>query len=348
MSAALYRLGQWCFRRRRYVVAAWVLVIVIVAVVAINVKQPTSNSIAIPGTESQQALNLLDQKFPGTGGAQAQVVFSVPASQSLTDAADHQAVEATVAELRKLPQVVDVTDPYQAGTVSKNGRIAYAVVAYPVAVADVSTKAQNALLASGGPAKAVGIDVNFGGQVAQASTKTDTELIGVLIAFLVLLIGFGSVVAGLLPLFSAIAGVALTNLALLALTARISESSTTPVLATMIGLAVGIDYALFVMNRHRQQLAEGMELHDSVGRAVATSGSAVCFAGMTVLIALGCTERREHPVPDRHGPVRRRSRGGGRFGRNDPHAGTARLRRSPAHLLPVGPPQDREGGNSGL
>jgi putative drug exporter of the RND superfamily len=286
MSAGLFRLGQWCYRRRRYVVAAWVLVIAVVAVVAITVKQPTSNSITIPGTESQQALNLLDQKFPGTGGAQAQVVFSVPASQSLTGTADRQAVEATLTELRKLPQVVDVTDPYQAGTVSKNGRIAYAVVAYPVAVADVSTKAQNALLASGAPAKAAGIDVNFGGQVAQASTKTDTELIGVLIAFLVLLIGFGSVVAGLLPLFAAIAGVALTNLALLALTARVNESSTTAVLATMIGLAVGIDYSLFVMNRHRQQLAEGMELHESVGRAVATSGSAVCFAGLTVLIAL--------------------------------------------------------------
>ncbi len=286
MSAALYRLGQWCFRRRRYVAAGWVLVIVVLAVVAVSVKQPTSNAITIPGTESQQALNLLDQKFPGTGGAQAQVVFSVPASKSLTDASDRQAVEATVAELRTLPQVVGVTDPYQSGTVSKNGRIAYAVVAYPVAVADVTTRAQAALLASGGPAKAAGIDVNFGGAVAQATTKTDTELIGVLIAFFVLLIGFGSVVAGLLPLFSAIAGVVLTNLALLALTAWISESSTTPVLATMIGLAVGIDYSLFVMNRHRQQVAEGMELHESVGRAVATSGSAVCFAGMTVLIAL--------------------------------------------------------------
>ena len=84
MSAALYRLGQWCFRRRRYVVVGWVLVIAVVAVVAVNVKQPTSNSITIPGTESQQALNLLDQKFPGTGGAQAQVVFSVPTSRSLT------------------------------------------------------------------------------------------------------------------------------------------------------------------------------------------------------------------------------------------------------------------------
>jgi putative drug exporter of the RND superfamily len=286
MSSALYRLGRWCFRRRRYVLAAWVLVIVVLAVVAINVKQPTTNAFTIPGTQSQQALDLLDQKFPGTGGAQAQVVFSVPAPGSLTGAKEHQAVESTVAELRKLPQVVAVTDPYTTGTVSKDGRIAYAIVAYPVAVGSVTTTAQNALLDSGGPAKAAGITVNFGGQVAQANSKTDTELIGVLIAFLVLLIGFGSVIAGLLPLLSAIAGVVLTNLALLALTASVSESSTTPILATMIGLAVGIDYSLFVMNRHRQQLADGMEVHDSVGRAVGTSGSAVCFAGLTVLIAL--------------------------------------------------------------
>jgi putative drug exporter of the RND superfamily len=286
MSSILYRLGRWCFKRRRYVLAAWLIVIAVLAVVAVNVKQPTSDSIAIPGTESQQALNLLDQKFPGTGGAQAQVVFSVPAGKSLTDPAERQAVESTVAELKTLPQVVNVTDPYQTGTISKNGRIAYSVVAYPVAVADVTTKAVNALLASGGPAKAAGINVNFGGQVAQATTKTDTDLIGIIIAFLILLIGFGSVVAGFLPLICAVSGVALTNLALLALTAKISESSTTPVLATMIGLAVGIDYSLFVMNRHRQQLIDGMELHESAARAVATSGSAVCFAGATVLIAL--------------------------------------------------------------
>jgi RND superfamily putative drug exporter len=254
--------------------------------VGFSVKQPTTNSFSIPGTESQQALDLLDQKFPGTGGAQAQVVFSVPIGQTLTSASDRQAVEATVAELEKLPQVEGVTNPYQEGTVASNGRIAYANVAYPVAVANVTPHAVSALLASGGPAKAAGITVNFGGQVAQASTKTDTEIVGVLIAFLVLLIGFGSVIAGLLPLFSAIAGVAVTNLALLALTSVINESSTTAVLATMIGLAVGIDYSLFVLNRHRQQLAEGLGPERSIGRAVATSGSAVCFAGTTVLIAL--------------------------------------------------------------
>ena len=282
----LYKLGRWCFAHRRYVVAAWVVVLAVLAVVAISVKQPTNNSFAVPGTESQNALNLLDHKFPGTGGAQAQVVFSVPAGKSITSSPSHQAVEATLAQLRKLPQVVRVTDPYQAGTVSKNGQIGYAVVAYPVAVADVTTKAQTALLDSGGPARAAGITVNFGGQVAQATTKTDTDLIGIVIAFAVLLIGFGSVLGGLLPLLSAAAGVGVSILALQALTGAISEPSVAPTLATMIGLAVGIDYALFVMNRHRQQIVGGMDPEESAGRAIATSGASVCFAGTTVLIAL--------------------------------------------------------------
>ncbi len=282
----LYRVGRWCFAHRRYVLGGWLLLIVVLAVVAIGVKQPTNDSFSVPGTQSQQATNLLDQKFPGTGGAQAQAVFSVPPGQSLTGTSDRQAIEATVAQLSKLPQVVNVTNPFQAGTVSKNGRIAYAVVAYPVAVADVTTAAQTALLNSGGPAKAAGITVNFGGQVARASTKSNSDILGIVIAFLVLLLGFGSVVAGLLPLITAVAGVLVTNLALLALTAVISESSTAPILATMIGLAVGIDYALFVMNRHRQQIVGGMDLQESAGRAIATSGSAVCFAGTTVLIAL--------------------------------------------------------------
>ena len=282
----LYKLGRWCFAHRRYVVAAWVVLIAVLAVVGLSVKQPENNSFNVPGTESQNALNLLDHKFPGTGGAQAQVVFSVPAGASLTSSADRQAVEATVAQLRKLPQVVGVIDPYQGKSVSRSGRIAYATVAYPVAVADVTTKAQTALLDSGGPAKAAGITVNFGGQVAQATTKTDTDLIGIIIAFVVLLIGFGSVIAGLLPLLSAAAGVGVSILALQALTAAISEPSVAPTLATMIGLAVGIDYSLFVMNRHRQQIVGGMDLEESAGRAIATSGASVCFAGTTVLIAL--------------------------------------------------------------
>jgi RND superfamily putative drug exporter len=160
----LYRLGRWCFAHRRTVLAAWVVGIAVLAVVAVSVKQPTSNSFTVPGTQSQQATDLLDTKFPGTGGAQAQVVFSVPAGQSLTSPADHQAVESTVAQLRKLPQVVSVMDPYQTGTVSRNGQIAYATVAYPVAVADVSAASQTALLDSGGPARAAGITSTSAGR----------------------------------------------------------------------------------------------------------------------------------------------------------------------------------------
>src|SRR6185437_12877435 len=102
MSSGLFRLGRWCFGHRRLVVAGWVVVIAVLAVVALSVKQPTTNSFSIPGTESQQALDLLNQKFPGTGGAQAQVVFSVPPSKSLTDHSERQAIEATLAQLKKL------------------------------------------------------------------------------------------------------------------------------------------------------------------------------------------------------------------------------------------------------
>jgi RND superfamily putative drug exporter len=286
MASGLYRLGRWCFRHRVFVLVAWLVLLVGLGILATSVKQPLNNSFTIPGTQSQQALDLLDQRFPGTGGTQAQIVFSVPAPGKLTDSAHHQAIEATLAQLRKDPQVVLVTDPFQGGTVSKDGRIAYATVAYPVPVGSVTTAAKNALLDSGGPAKAAGITVNFGGQVAQANTTSDTESIGILVAFVILLIGFGSVYASLLPLVAAIVGVAVTDLALSALTSVVNESSTTPILALMIGLAVGIDYSLFVMNRYRQLLISKQDSEEAAARAVATSGSAVFFAGLTVLIAL--------------------------------------------------------------
>ncbi len=264
----------------------WVVAIAGTAVLAVAVKQPTTNAISIPGTQAQQALDLLNKEFPGAGGAQAQVVFSVPAPRTLTTPGAHQGVEETLAGIGKDPQVFAVTDPYQTGMVSRDGRIALSTVAYPVPVSDITAEARNALLDSGGPAEAAGISVNYGGQVVQASTVSDTEVIGILIAFLVLLIGFGSFLAALLPLITALAGVALTDLAILASTAVISETNTTSILAVMIGLAVGIDYSLFVMNRYRQQLIEGLDPHDAAALATATSGTAVCFAGATVLIAL--------------------------------------------------------------
>ncbi|HEY1651607.1 MAG TPA: MMPL family transporter [Acidimicrobiales bacterium] len=286
MGAALYRLGGWCFRHRWRVIGAWAVLIIALASLAITVKQPVSTTVTIPGTEAQQALDLLNQQFPGAGGAQAQVVFSVSAPATLTTPAARQAVEATLAGIRKDPQVEAVTDPFTSGTVSHSGRIAYAVVAYPVPVANVTTAAKNALLNSGGPAEAAGISVNYGGQVVQASTVADTDVVGIIVAFFVLLIGFASFLAALVPLLAAIAGVAVTDLAVLALTAVLSETNTTAVLAVMVGLAVGIDYSLLVMNRYRQQLVAGMAPLDAASMAAATAGTAVCVAGTTVFVAM--------------------------------------------------------------
>ncbi len=286
MGSALFRLGGWCFRHRWRVIGAWVVAIVALASLALAFKQPLSANVTIPGTEAQQALDLLNQQFPGAGGAQAQVVFSVSAPATLTTPSAQQAVEATLAGIRKDPQVEFVSDPFKTGTVSRSGQIAYAIVAYPVAVADVTKAAKDALLNSGGPAEAAGITVNYGGSVVQASTVADTEVVGIAIAFVVLLVGFASYLAALVPLLAAIAGVAITDLALLALTSVVSETSTTSVLAVMVGLAVGIDYSLLVMNRFRQQLETGMAPPDAAALAGATSGTAVCVAGTTVFVAM--------------------------------------------------------------
>ena len=340
MASGLYRLGRWCFRHRALVLVAWLVVLVAVAVLATTFKQPTSNSFTIPGTQSQQALDLLNEKFPGTGGTQAQVVFSVPSPETLTDSSHRQAIETTLAQLRKDPQVVLVTDPFQAGTVSKDGRIAYATVAYPVPVGSVTTAARNALLDSGGPAKAAGIAVNFGGQVAQASTTSDTESIGILVAFIILLIGFGSVSASLLPLVAAIVGVAVTDLSLLALTALVSESSTTPILALMIGLAVGIDYSLFVMNRYRQFLIAEHEQRRGRGPSRRDLGVRCVLRGPDRADRLGCPRHRQHPLPHGDGTRCRWSRCRRRVRGDDPGARVAGLPRN-AHRCAVGGPRRR-------
>ena len=160
------------------------------------------------------------------------------------------------------------------------------MVAYPVAVAERDVALAVRATGLRGAGQGGGDHRQLRRTGGSGPTKSNTEVVGIVIAFLVLLIGFGSVIVGILPLITAIAGVVITNLALLALTGVVNETSTTSILATMIGLAVGIDYSLFVLNRHRQQLVDGLEVGESIGRAVATSGSSVCFAGTTVLIAL--------------------------------------------------------------
>lgn len=286
MASVLYRLGGLCVRHRWRVIAAWVLLLIVLFALAELVQRPASSNLTIPGTQSQQALDLLNSRFPGAGGAQAQVVFSTTGSDPLTSSADRTAIEASLSQLRHAPEVVSVSDPFATGTVSPSGRIAFSTVAYPVAVGSVTNAAKTALLGSGGPAKAAGLHVNIGGELAAPSNTSNSDVAGIVIAFIVLALTLGSLLAAGLPLLTALIGLGTGLTAILAIGSVVTLSTTAPILATMLGLAVGVDYGLFISTRHRQQIGSGMGVEESVARAVATAGSAVCFAGTTVVIAL--------------------------------------------------------------
>ncbi len=287
MASALYRVGRWAFQHRGRMLLLWLVVLGIVAGCAAAFQGPTSNTFSLPGTEGQQALDLLNAKFPGTGGTTATIVFAVPAGQTLTDATHQAAIRHTLAEARSAPQVVAVMDPFSGGTVSQDKRIAYASVIYPVAVSQIRDASRTDLANSAQPARAAGVQVEFGGGVVAARTASDSSIgVSIAIAYILLVIAFGSLLAAGIPLLMAVVGVGIGMLGLTALSRVVDESSTAPILAIMLGLAVGIDYSLFIVSRHRQQLGEGQAPSESTSRAVATSGSAVIFAGLSVVIAL--------------------------------------------------------------
>ena len=286
MARHLYALGAWSFRRRRVVIIAWLLALLTVGVLSNAFARPPSTQFTIPGTQSQEAIDLLTQKFPAAAGASARIVFAAPTGQRLTEPRLKAAIEATLARTKAAGQVEAVTSPFTLGTVSTDGTIAYADAIYPVPVADISDRSKAALEQSAEPARAAGITVAFGGGVVAPPGSKSSEGLGILIAYLVLTITFGALLAAGLPLITAIIGVLIGILGVNALGAVIDLSATAPILATMIGLAVGIDYALFILHRYRENLSKGLDHGEAAARATATAGSAVIFAGLTVVIAL--------------------------------------------------------------
>ncbi|XVQ09510.1 MMPL family transporter [Spirillospora sp. CA-255316] len=289
MAAYFYRLGRFAFRRRRWVLLVWVLLLGICGTAAATLSGPTSNAFSIPGTEAQRAIDMLDERFPQAagGGATARVMFAAPAGRRLTEPSARAAIGRTVAALRAGPQVAAVQDPYASGAVSASGTIAFAQVTYRVGAADVSEEARDALERAPGPARAAGLRVEMGGDAAEAEGGQHLmEIIGVLVAAVVLVVTFGSLVAAGLPLLTALLGIAIGVTAITAATGFTDLSSSTPTLAIMLGLAVAIDYALFIVSRYRQELAPGGDPEEAAGRAVGTAGTAVMFAGLTVVIGL--------------------------------------------------------------
>ncbi|TDE14092.1 MMPL family transporter [Jiangella asiatica] len=289
MATLLYRLGRFSFRRRGLVALIWVVLLGAFGAGAATLSGQTSDSFTIPGTESQEALDVLAERFPeaAADGAQGRVVFAAPDGQTLTDPANQQAVESVVAELADAPQVATVADPFQSQAVSPDGTVAYAQVNYDVMFGDLTDEAKDALDDAVQAGRDAGLTVEVGGDVVEEVPATSaTELIGVAVAALVLVITFGSFVAAGLPLLTAVLGVGIGVAGITALTGFIDMGSTTPILAMMLGLAVAIDYALFIVSRYRHELALGREGEEAAGRALGTAGSAVVFAGLTVVIAL--------------------------------------------------------------
>jgi RND superfamily putative drug exporter len=289
MAAVLYRLGGVAYDRRRTVVAAWMVVLIGLGAAAAALHTPTDNAFNVPGTESQRALDLLNAKFPGAGGATARIVFAAPAGHDLTEARYRKLIYPTIALAQRVPQSVGSGKAFAASAqLSPDRSIAFADLHFLVPVASLRSSTLTALSRVARPARAAGLEVEFSGGVTATGKgqSSSTDLIGLGIALVVLLVTFGTLVTALLPLVTALVSVACGLLGVSAVSGLTTLNSTAPTLSTMLGLAVGIDYALFIVSRHRQNLLDGVEPRESVALSVATAGGAVCFAGTTVVIAL--------------------------------------------------------------
>ncbi|WP_326582181.1 MMPL family transporter [Streptomyces sp. NBC_00481] len=290
MATFLYKLGRLAFRRRHFVALLWVALLTLAGVGAASAPAAGSSSFSIPGTEAQKAFDLLEQRYPGMSadGGTARVVFKAPDGEKMTDAANKATVEKTVEELGDGSEVVSVSDPFTTRAVSRDGTVAYASVTYKVPGMELKDSSKEALETAAHKAQDAGLTVEMGGDALQAEPETAAtgEIIGLALAAVVLVVTLGSLVAAGLPLLTAIIGVGIGVSTITALASALDLGDTTSTLALMIGLAVGIDYALFIVSRYRSELAEGREREEAVGRAVGTAGSAVVFAGLTVVIAL--------------------------------------------------------------
>ncbi|MGY0065377.1 MMPL family transporter [Streptomyces sp. QTS137] len=281
MATLLYRLGRFSFRRRGRIAAVWLLLLTLLGVGAATLMGPTSDKFSMPGTESQRALDDLDRQFPQAGGATGTIIVAAPEGEKL----DPAAVAPLVKEASETDGVTAAMDPFQAGSVSQDGRYALIQVQFDKAVDEVTDEQKSAYEAVG--ADAGGLRVEHGGEVMGGEVEIgSTEALGVLVAAVVLVVTFGSLVAAGMTLLNALIGVAVGMAGLFSLTGVIELTSTAPILALMLGLAVGIDYSLFITSRYRQYLAEGLQSEEAAGRATGTAGSAVVFAGATVVIAL--------------------------------------------------------------
>ncbi|MGW2618397.1 MMPL family transporter [Streptomyces sp. NPDC001500] len=288
----LRRLGAWCARHFLLVIVAWLVALVALQVTDRAVGGAFEDDFALSDTQSQKGLDVLEEHDPQAGGYSAQIVMRD--DQKALSALSSQ-MSTTVADLQKLPHVLSVQNPLaqtptKVGPVSGDGRTGYITIRFDQQPNTLGDAYLNGVDQAVQPLRAAGADVEYGGSLGElARPKANdriSEAIGFAVAIVVLLIGFGSVIAAGLPLVTALIGVVAGLAVLGLLAAAFTFATVSPTLATMIGLGVGIDYALFLITRHRQNLIDGADPAEAAGHATATSGRAVLVSGTTVIIAL--------------------------------------------------------------
>jgi RND superfamily putative drug exporter len=286
MSRILYRIGHFSGRHPWRVLAAWVVLAVTVVMLNGSIGGAPDETFRLPGSESQRAADLIQDRFPQETGYTSNVIFHT--DEGLTSPAAKAEVTDAVAELKKGRHVLDVSDPYdpRGPTVSKDGTTVFATVAFDHEKItpedfDDAEKATRA-------ARDAGLQVEYdsGLGYAKGDAEPGSEKIGILVAVIVLAISFGSLVAMSLPIVVALIGLLMGISGIGILSGHLAIPEIATIVATMMGLGVGIDYALFILARHRQNLDSGMPVPEAIGRANATAGLSVLFAGTTVVVAI--------------------------------------------------------------
>ena len=296
-GGVLRRLGEWCARHFVIVIIAWLVALVALQVVSREFGGVYSDNFSLPQAQAQKGLDVLKAHDPQAGGYSSQIVLHDD-QQSLTALSSQ--MSTTVADLEKLPHVLSAQNPLSApatpsgqqnvGPLSDDKKTAYITVRFDVQPSTLGDDYLNGVDTAVQPLRSAGAEAEYGGPLGElarpAADDRVSELIGFGVAVIVLLVGFGSVIAAVVPLLSALISV-VGGLAILGLlAAAFTFATVSPTLATMIGLGVGIDYALFMLTRHRQNLFDGMDPVRAAGQAASTSGHAVLVSGCTVIIAL--------------------------------------------------------------
>lgn len=296
-GGVLRRLGEWCARHFVIVIIAWLVALVALQVVSREFGGAYSDNFSLPQAQAQKGLDVLKAHDPQAGGYSSQIVLHDD-QQSLTALSSQ--MSTTVADLEKLPHVLSAQNPLSApatpsgqqnvGPLSDDKKTAYITVRFDVQPSTLGDDYLNGVDTAVQPLRSAGAEAEYGGPLGElarpAADDRVSELIGFGVAVIVLLVGFGSVIAAVVPLLSALISV-VGGLAILGLlAAAFTFATVSPTLATMIGLGVGIDYALFMLTRHRQNLFDGMDPVRAAGQAASTSGHAVLVSGCTVIIAL--------------------------------------------------------------